>query len=344
MDIEEIDYSTWEAHLPAAGFDVFHTPEALDVVDRHAPGRIRLFAGFRGNESVGLFPIWETKKFGHRILSSPSLGFGIARLGPVLMPPSPKRHKQEATNKAFIEAVLEAVQADKPRSLVRFACSPRYDDPRPFVWQGFSVTPLFTYRLDLSETDSERLLRSFSRDLRRNIRKQDEENLTVRLGGVGAAEQTYRSMKRRYRAQGLRMPLGWEYVEDLIEKLPENRSRVYVAESDSGEFVSGMTILYSNDTAYFWKGGAKAAGVSWSPNTLLHWRVINDIIEDPALESVDSYDFYTANNERLVRYKSKYGGRLSRYYLVESNNFTMELAKKFYRLSAEKKLPDLGLP
>ena len=61
-----------------------------------------------------------------------------------------------------------------------------------------------------------------------------------------------------------------------------------------------------------------------SPNNLLHWRVIEDILTDPELESIDAYDLYTANNERLVDYKSRFGESLTGYYVVESNSVSIE--------------------
>ena len=339
MRIEELGVDEWGNVLPERGFGVFHTPEALTVLDHHSPGELRLFGGFRGEEPIGLFPVHIRSNLGARLLTSPPLGFGIGRLGPVLMPSSPKQQKQESTNKEFVREVLDAADADGALTLLRMACSTRYTDPRPFSWSGFDITPLFTYRLDLSDTESDPLLDSFSRDLRTDIRKRDEVEFTIRTAGMDAAGHTYQSVTSRYSDQDLRVPLTWEFVRDLLESLDEERSRVYVAETTDGEFISGMILLYSNDTAYFWKGGAKAEGWSVSPNSLLHWRVIEDILTDPELASIEAYDLYTANNERLVDYKSRFGGSLTGYYVVESNNVATTVAKKLYRTFALGKDP-----
>ena len=339
MEVKEIGFSEWKEVLPANGYDIFHTPEALRVVERHSPGKFRLFSGYRGNEPLGVFPIHIRSKFGARLLTSPPLGFGIGRLGPVVTPLSPKRHKQDATNKEFIRGVLDAVDIDDSLTLLRMACSPRYSDPRPFKWSGLNVTPAFTYHLNLTDTAADQLLNSFSRDLRNDIRKRDETEFSIRTAGIDAAKQTYQSVTARYREQGIQSPLSWEFVRDLFEALKGERARVYVAESAEGEFISGMIILYSNDTAYFWKGGAKTKDTSVSPNSLLHWQVIEDILNDPELESIERYDLYTANNERLIDYKSRFGGNLSQYYIVESNGSAMTVAKELYRMTAFRKNP-----
>ncbi len=337
MRIERLGYSKWEKLLPKTDCEPFHSPKALGVVDKHSSGKLHLLGGFKGEELVGLIPVHEDSKFGAQILTSPPLGFGIGRLGPIVMSTSPKPRKRESTNKKFINGVIEELDADSPRTLLRLSCSPDYTDPRPFHWEGFDISPAFTYRIMLHERDQDELLGSFSRDLRKDIRKQDDVDISIRTGGVNAARQVHESMTERYQEQNYQVPLTWKFVHDLIQTL-EDRARVYVAETADGEFVSGMIILYSNDTASFWKGGAKTDRTV-SPNSLLHWQILVDILNDPALESIDQYDMYTANNERLTRYKSSFGGELKSYYRVESDGAAMTAAKGLYRMLAFKKNP-----
>lgn len=337
MRIERMNLSEWGRTLPETAFEPFHDPEALGVVDQHSSGTLHFLGGFKGEEPVGLIPVHEHSKFGARVLTSPPLGFGIGRLGPVVVPTSPKQRKRETTNKKFIHAVIEELDADSPRTLLRFSCSPDYTDPRPFQWEGFDISPAFTYRIMLRNRDEDELLQSFSRDLRKDIRKREDVDISIRTGGIEDVRKIHGSITERYQEQGYRVPLSWEFVRDLIQTL-EERSRVYVAESADGEFISGILILYSNDTASFWKGGAKTDRTV-SPNSLLHWQIIVDILNDPALESIEKYDMYTANNERLTRYKSSFGGELKSYYTVESNGAAMLAAKGLYRMLAFKKNP-----
>lgn len=337
MRIERVDIEEWGQILPETGVELFHRPEALRVITEHTDGEFHLLAGFKGQEPIGLFPVHESRKFGGRLLTSPPLGLGIGRLGPVVMPPSPKRHKQEITNRRFVEAVLEELAVDDSRTLLRLACSPQYTDPRPFQWDGFDVTPAYTYQLDLEETDREQLLGSFAADLRRSIRKRNEVDISIRTGGMEAAKQTYEAVEQRYAAQGYQMPLSWGFVRDLLEPLGD-RARAYAAETDDGEFLGGQIILYSNETAYSWKGGTQTRR-SVSPNSLLHWKIIEDILTDPELDSVATYDMYTANSRRLTKYKRKFAGEQSVYYSIESSGMGMAVAKGVYRMAAFRKSP-----
>jgi hypothetical protein len=124
--------------------------------------------------------------------------------------------------------------------------------------------------------------------------------------------------------------LRWPYVRDLWRNLGD-RAQTYVARDADGEYLSGITALYSNDMAYFWQGGARAVYEGTSVNSLVHWHIISDIVEDPPVESVTAYDLMGANTERLCRYKAKFGAELVPYYLVESSGTTMTAAKRAYQ-------------
>lgn len=337
MRVKRLGLSEWGEVLPSDGTEVFHSPEALRIVDEYTPGELHLLGGFKGQDPAGLLPVHETTRLGGRVLTSPPLGVGISRLGPIVMPSSPKQRKQEAINNDFIRGIIEELDAENPRTLLRFSTSPSYTDPRPFQWNNFDVRPAFTYRISLQDTDSEQLLNSFSRDLRSDIRKQDDVDFSVEVGGFDALREVYDSVKERVQELDQRHPLSWEFVRDLYEALNE-QARVYVARSPNGSFISGMIILYSNDSAYCWKGGVKTDRTV-SPNSHIHWRILTDILEDPELEDIWNYDFYTANNERLTRYKSKFGGSPHQYFIIESGGTIMKAAKGLYRVSELGKSP-----
>ena len=280
MRLEKLTLSEWERALPAEGFGVFHTPEALAVLEEHVDGELLLFGGFKGQQAVALLPLVVRERPLVRMALSPPLGFGIRRLGPVLMPTSPKRRKREQVNKQFTEQVLRAVDADAPRTLFRLSCSTEYGDPRPYDWAGFDLETRFTYSVPLADRTPEDVEQSFSKSLRRDIRDAADLDMNVRLGGLNGARDVYRTTKERFEEQGIGFPMSGAFMLDLVDALGD-RSRTYVAESPNGEFLGGIAALYSNDTAYFWKGGTKDTHDGVSLNGLLHWRIIEDALTDP---------------------------------------------------------------
>lgn len=336
MRLEGLTFSEWADALPEEGFGVFHTPEALRVLDEHATGKLQLIGAFKGQQPVGLLPIFIREPPGAQVALSPPPGFGIRRMGPMLMSTSPKSRKQEKLNREFTEKVINVVGADSPLAFVYMSCEQGYSDPRPYHWNGFDVYPSFTYRLDLRSRTADEVLKSFSKSLRREIRKGEDTDISIRTQGTAGAQEVYRATQARFEEQGMSFPLTWEFTRDLLEALGE-RARVYIAESSDGEFLGGIIVLYSNDTAYFWKGGVKRSYQNISVNSLLHWEIITDIIEDPPRDSIDWYDLYTADNERITLYKSKFGGELTAHYKIESAGLPMTIAKKSYQMATTGK-------
>ncbi|WP_255198791.1 GNAT family N-acetyltransferase [Halorarius litoreus] len=336
MRIERVDLDTWADALPADGFEVFHTPAALEVVADHWNGETELLVGYNGDQPVAMCPVFVQRRSVGTAVLSPPPSMGIPRLGPLLRPVSPKQRKQEQLNQEFTEGVLETLDLDRGRTLFRVLCPPTYTDPRPFDWQGFDVRTAFTYELDASDTTSDDLQASFSKSLRREIRDAEALDLDVTVEqGVDAVRSVYDDTVARYADQDETFSLDWAYVADLTTALAaEDRCRTYAARTPDGEFVSGITALYSNDAAYFWLGGARTTYENVSINSLLHWRIVEDIATEPPLGTVSRYDLMGANTERLCRYKSKFGADLVPYYVVESGGKRMELAKKAYQLIA----------
>lgn len=332
MNCRQLSLSEWDDVLPASGFEVFHTPAALDVVEDHIGGALQLYGGFKGDQPVGLFPAFvQDRAVGTTVLSPPP-GLAIPRLGPLLMPSSPKRRKREKVNGTFTELVLDELGVDSSLTLFRTVCPTAYPDPRPFVWSNFTLDTSFTYHLSVPG-DTDDLLSSFSKSLRREIRDARDLDLSISVGDTDDVRRIYRETGDRYAEQDRGFTLTWEYVRDLTTALAgDDRCRTYVVRSPDGEFLSGIVVLYSNDAAYYWLGGNRATYAGTSVNSLLHWHIIQDVAAGEPRESVDTYDLMGANTERLCRYKSKFGASLVPYYALESGGAGMNAAKTAYRL------------
>jgi hypothetical protein len=330
MDITRLDMDEWDRALPSGGFDVFQTSEALAVLDDHCSGDLQLFAGFKGEEPVAMLPVFLRESVLGRAAFSPPPSMAVPHMGPILMPTSPKRRKIERLNRDFSTGVIEELGAGQRFTLFRMVGGPEYPDPRPFEWADHSIDTRFTYVLEVPD-DLDELLGEFSSDLRREIRQADEVDITVSTEGPSAADRVARDVISRYQEQGETAPFTVEYVHDLVDALGE-RARTYVARDDDGNYVGGIIVLYSNDKAYFWQGGVGRSYDGVSTNSLLHWRIIEDIAAGIPIESVDRYDLVGANTERLCEYKAKFGGELVPYYVVESNGRGMDLARRAYQL------------
>lgn len=329
MNVRTIDLQEWGDALPAEGYEVFHREEVLRVLDEYTDGKLVLFAGYTGEKRVAMLPIFLQQRSFGTVAFSPPPSMGVSRLGPILVPTSPKQRKREKLNSEFVQAVLDRLDIDTKLSLLRFVCGVGYDDPRQFGWRDLSVTPRFTYHLEVGD-DPDAQLNSFSKSLRREIRDSRELDLSVSIEGRDAIEQIHDRTMSRYDEQDHGYELPWPYVRDLTDALGD-RSRAYVARDDDGEFLAGITAIYSNDVAYFWQGGTRTVYENVSINSYLHWQIIQDVAAGDPVESVSTYDLMGANTERLCRYKAKFGGQVVPYFTVESDGAFMDLAKNVYQ-------------
>lgn len=328
MEIRELTLSEWRTALPNDGFEVFHLPEVLEVINEYAAGQLHLLGGYRGEQLVGLFPVFIRRKWIATAILSPPPAMYIPRLGPLVMPRSPKRRKQEKLNRTFTGEVLEHLNANDPFTLCGITCGQTYMDPRPFSWEGFDIETRFSYSIPLKGSSPKNVLNSFSRSLRREIRDGKELDIRVKTQGIDAVREVYEATKAHYEEQGANFPVPAGFVRDIVRTL-DDRVRVYVAEDDTGKTLGGIIVLYSNDTAYFWLGGTRTEYENVSVNSLIHWQIIEDAITDDDLSSIDHYDLGNANNKRLTRYKSKYNPELVPSYMIHSGKLAT-LAKDMY--------------
>jgi len=332
MDVKRIDLEDWRDALPASGYEVFHEPDALSVLADYTSAELQLYGAYKGQQAVGLLPVFVTERAVGRTVLSPPVSLSVPRLGPIINPNSPKRRKRERINRELVEAVLDTADVDERTTLFRMTCPLEYTDPRPFRWNDLSVEPEFTYVVDLEDAnDLEDAMSGFSKSLRNEMRRYDELDLTVETEGIDTALRIYDDVVDQYERYDDTAPMSRAFLRDLLSSLDDDRWRVYAARTPDGTYKSGIITLFSNDLAYYWHGGVTASYDHVSVNTVLHRVILEDILTDPALESVTAYDLVGANTERLCQYKGKFNGELRPYYVVESSGLEMQLAKSTYQ-------------
>jgi len=329
IDVERADPAdrdTWDDRIERSGAGtVFHRWDALEVVERHAGATLHPLVGYKGQEPVGLLPAYEISKGGVSTVFSPPPGMGLPSLGPVTLAPDDlKQRKRERRNRRFVTAALEWLADECSPKYERFVTPVGYGDPRPFTWEGFDVSPRFTYQVDL-RPGSEAVMDSFKKSLRSDIRRSLDEDYDVRRGDRSDVAFVVERVRERYEAQGESYSLQTDYVTDLYDALADDHAAVYVGHVD-GERVSGIVRPAFDGTMYYWQGGGKP-DLPLPMNDLIHWEMIQDAIA----EGIETYDLVGANTERICQYKAKFNPDLRPYYEVERGTRAMNLVSEVYR-------------
>ncbi|PSP55927.1 GNAT family N-acetyltransferase [Halobacteriales archaeon QS_1_67_19] len=301
----------------------FHYREALEVQADHADATLHRLVGYKGQEPVGLFPIFETRKGGMNMAFSPAPGLWVPYLGPALLNHRKlKRRKRERRNKRFVEGCLDWIERELGPKYTQIRPDGAYRDIRPFEWNDYDIDVRHTYSVDLTPSEED-VLMSFSSDARNNIRTDGDYR--VYEGGPEEIEAIISQVRARHEAQDESYGVTPAFVTDLYERLPEGTVRPYACEV-AGEIAGGMVALESDDTVYRWQGGAKHDH-DLPVNDLVDWEIMTDATE----RGIERYDLVGANEERLCGYKAKFGPELQSYYTMEKGTKVTNALSSVYK-------------
>jgi len=302
----------------------FHRAAALEVFADHADADLHRLAGFKGQEPVGVLPVFAVRKGPATVAMSPPPALKVPYLGPALVNTGKlKRRKRDRRHRRFVDAALDWVEDELSPSLVNLRTPVGYEDVRPFQWRDYEVTPRYTYVVDLDTTPDD-LLARFSRDLRKRVRDDYDASYEVVEGGLDAIEPIIALTRERHREQGESFPLTAAFVRNLAEALPAGTIRPYVCRVD-GEVVGGLVDVETEACAGAWLLSGKT-DAPVPVNDLLEWRVCVDGIE----RGLDAFDLMGANHERIYPYKAKFAPDLVPYYALQTGSVGMNTVTKVY--------------
>lgn len=302
----------------------FHLWEFCECAADHAAAEFYPLVGYKGQEPVGLFPAFEIRKGPLTVVLSPPPALKISYGGPVLLNQAKlKQRKAERRHRRFVDGVFEWLDREVAPSYVHVRTGPRYDDPRPFVWRSFDVSPGYTYVVDLTGGE-EAMLDRFSRDARQNV-TGTYDGVGLFEGGPTDTRAILQQVRTRHEDQGEPFDVPDEFVTALVERLPAGTLRSYVCTAD-GAFLGGMNTLELGDTVYRWLGGAKQ-DCEPPVNDLLDWRIMRDAVRRGATR----YDLVGAQTPRICSYKAKFAPELAAYQQLEGGSLAMRLALRVYK-------------
>ena len=302
----------------------FHRDEALEVIADHSDTTLYPYVGYKGQEPVGIFPVFALRRGPLRTAFSPPPDLEVSYLGPARLDGhGAKQRKAEKRHRRFVEAVVDAVDAEIDPHYTHVRAGTAYRDPRPFIWNGFDPTPRYTYHVDLTP-DVDDLFMSFSSDVRHNVRNADESAYEIVEGGPVGVERTVRSVRDRHDEQGVSYNVTPAFARDLYRILPEGTVRAYVCERH-GEFLGGKLTLEDEQTCYGWQT-ASDLDVDLPVADLLDWTVMRRANQ----QGLSRMDLIGANKQRLCGYKAKFNPTVRTHYSLEDSTPATDAIKTLY--------------
>ncbi|WP_049925902.1 lipid II:glycine glycyltransferase FemX [Halopiger goleimassiliensis] len=303
-----------------------HEREALSVLADHADATLHPLVGFKGQEPVGIFPVFEIDKRLVTTVFSPPPHLRVPYLGPAFCNMGKlKQRKREKRRQRFVDGCLEWIEEELGPRYGHVRTSPGVRDARPFKWNAFEATPEYTYAVDLTREEDD-LLASFSSDARRNVRNTADDAYEIEVGGPEEIGLIHEQVRHRYESQGIDFDVPLEFVCDLAEATVGGAVRPYTLRVD-GEFVGGILALEYGDRIGRWMGGVRTgADVDVPTNDLLDWAIMRDGRE----RGLEVYDLVGADTRRINRYKAKFNPDLETYYSLEYGSLGMRAIASVY--------------
>lgn len=326
IDVRPIDdRDRWNDLLADATHPTaFHHAAALDVFEAYSDTVCHRLVGFKGEEAIGLFPLFTMEKGPFTVAFSPPPDLKISYLGPrMIYRHDPKRRRRDKRNRQFVESALDWLEETHDPRFTSIRTASQYDDTRPFIWREFEATPRYTYVIDL-EREPDELLSAFSSDARSNVTSDYDVDYEIGPAGPDAIAKIMEQVKQRHAEQEKAFPLDVEPVEELYRSLPEGVLRPYVCRID-GEFAGGVLNVEYAGRAIRWLGGTKV-DVDIPINDLLDWNYSRDAMERGAV----SYDLAGANNPQIASFKAKFAPDLLTYYSLQRGSAGMTALSRLY--------------
>lgn len=324
----ESDLDRWNDYVGRSPHGtLFHEHETLELLADHAGARLHPLVGEKGQETVGLFPVFEISRRPLTATFSPPPFLRIPYLGPALLNLEKlKRRKRERRQQQFLENCFEWIETELNPRYEHVRTGPGFADSRPFKWNGYDVTPRYTYAVDLSLPGDE-LLKTFSSDARTNVTKTPDGSYSLEEGGPDSIREILALVSNRYESQGIGFHLTDEFVIDLYEGTANGAVRPYTVSVD-GEFVGGILALEYGDSVLRWQGGVRTDDdVDVPINDLLDWAVMSDGRD----RGLSTYDLVGADTRRINRYKAKFNPALRTYYRIERGSWGVQKLARLYR-------------
>jgi hypothetical protein len=325
IEVRTVDDDRWNELLTDAAHPTgFHHAAALDVFEHHTVATCHRLVGFKGQEPVGVFPVFTLQKGPATVAASPPPNCKLPYMGPRLLDRQPlKRRRRDKRNRRFVEACQSWLEAEHGPGYTSIRTSPGYDDVRPFLWQEYDATLRYTYVVGLDRSPAE-LLSAFSSDARKNVTDEYDTAYEIGPGDADDVDRILGQVRERHAEQDEPFELGNDLVRDLYRSLPDGVVRPFVCRVE-GSFTGGFVNVEFEDRAIRWVGGAKVSA-DIPVNDLLDWAYVRGAME----RGVTAYDLAGANNPRIAPFKAKYAPELVPYYSLEKGSRTMTALSKLY--------------
>ena len=307
-EVGEGEYGRWEKFVAAApGGSVYSTPGYLDALCTAAGGRFRLLAARQGEEIAGGVALYERdSRLGRYV--SPRL---LLYYNGIVIRKYDTQYPSESTGRVLkvLTALEEALRASHASVNLR---SRGLTDARPFLAQGWSTVPSYSYVVDL--TDLTAAWGKVEQNLRRLVERAESQGLSFSEDQDFDAFFALHATTLERHGTGVYLPRDAfrKFVATLAER---NLGRLYLVRAPDGRAVAAqLCLLGSHPVSHTASAGADPEFNKAGASAFLRWRAFQAL----AKLGFRANDLTDASLNPVTHFKSQFGGSLELTLVLQS--------------------------
>jgi hypothetical protein len=306
--VEPDEHDSWDEFVEQSPQGtLYHTSRWKRVIDAaYQPASLRLLACFGPHGIVGGCVLLDREKYGQRTGVTPLL---TPYAGFLLEEPPGGKLSDKVSRQAAILGAMTAVLA-KEFAYQNITNSPGLTDSRALDDAGYSVTPRFTYLLNL-RLPLDELWQRLDGSVRRQIRKAERAQLA--LSDQFDPRVGYDLFRGTFGRGGGDCPVSQELFLAVTQGDALRDYRAIHCVHDSEKLVAYIVTLRFRGTVYYAVASTHPDYLSEGHSSFLVWEVIKGL----AGAEFETLDFVGANIPSIARFKEGFNPQLQLYFQVE---------------------------
>ena len=210
--------------------------------------------------------------------------------------------QRQAICKSFIEKL-------KPYKKFLQNFSYDFTDWLPFYWEGYSQTTRYTYILHAIK-DFDKLLSDMSQQARRNLKRAEEQSVTVSRGV--STDDFLKIQALTFERQNKRNVQSSAVLRRIIDAARERgQGDIFGGYDEKGNLHAVAFIVWQNSSAYYIAGGGDPALRSSGAHALVMWEAIKGVSQ-----YTDIFDFEGSMIPGVERFFREFGAMQIPYFMI----------------------------
>lgn len=328
LKVRELNAGEWTVWDGLAAGSIGATPFASSTYLRcmaELLGReVKAFVVERGNDVLAGIAVIARCRLGSRAVvwvpATPYSALFYSRSA--FASPNPGKHTSEHIS--LSQLIIGSLRERFPSIFLE--THPDIDDVRPWLWDGWSASPSFTYVLNLS---GELLLGYNAKSKARKFERSGGMLLSE-----WAPEECWKVLEMTLQRQSVSLGLKREQFLKLSSAMHERGQAWMIRAVDRGRTISAriQLCIQGSATAYDWVAGSSPEGLALGANIANVLRVIDECRE----RNYSLWNMCGANFETVAKFKSQFGGDLVHGFALQSPRPMMYALEARMRLQAAR--------